>query len=271
MLPFDNKSEFQVIVDMPEGTHARETTARSQRARGDDPRSSRRSPNYQIYAGTAAPYNFNGLVRHYYPAARPERGRHPGEPVAKREREAQSHDDRQAGAPARSTPIAGALRRAHQGRRSAARARRCWRRWWPRSTARRCERGDRAGAPSRAICSSTPRASWMSIGTWKTTSRSTGFVVDKEKAALDGISRPSIARDAAPGRRRRAGGAAAPARGEGRRHRLDAARSTARRDPIGRACTALADRRRAAGDSCRSANWCTSRARSRTRASITRT
>jgi multidrug efflux pump subunit AcrB len=65
MLPFDNKSEFQVIVNMPEGT-ALETTARvaSELAAAamDDPA----VVDVQTYAGTAAPYNFNGLVRHYF-------------------------------------------------------------------------------------------------------------------------------------------------------------------------------------------------------------
>ncbi|HSA92144.1 MAG TPA: efflux RND transporter permease subunit [Terriglobales bacterium] len=65
MLPFDNKSEFQVIVDMPEGTTLEETTRVAQ-ALG---RYVARQPevvNYQIYAGLSGPYNFNGLVRHYF-------------------------------------------------------------------------------------------------------------------------------------------------------------------------------------------------------------
>jgi multidrug efflux pump subunit AcrB len=65
MLPFDNKSEFQLIVNMPEGT-ALERTAQvaSELARAalEDPA----VVNVQTYAGTAAPYNFNGLVRHYF-------------------------------------------------------------------------------------------------------------------------------------------------------------------------------------------------------------
>ncbi len=65
MLPFDNKSEFQVILDMPEGTTLEETTRVAQ-ALG---RYVARQPevvNYQTYAGLSGPYNFNGLVRHYF-------------------------------------------------------------------------------------------------------------------------------------------------------------------------------------------------------------
>ena len=65
MLPFDNKSEFQVIVDMPEGSTL-EATAAVTRKIGDYIRRGSRSNDYQMYVGTASPYNFNGLVRHYY-------------------------------------------------------------------------------------------------------------------------------------------------------------------------------------------------------------
>ncbi len=65
MLPFDNKSEFQVILNMPEGSTLEQTAqvAREMAAVvGREPE----VVNYQVYAGTASPYNFNGLVRHYY-------------------------------------------------------------------------------------------------------------------------------------------------------------------------------------------------------------
>jgi multidrug efflux pump subunit AcrB len=65
MLPFDNKSEFQVIVDMPEGTTL-EGTAAVTREIGDYIRSVPEVTDYQMYVGTASPYNFNGLVRHYF-------------------------------------------------------------------------------------------------------------------------------------------------------------------------------------------------------------
>ncbi|MDJ0904822.1 MAG: efflux RND transporter permease subunit [Woeseiaceae bacterium] len=65
MLPFDNKSEFQVVVDMPEGT-AIEETARVLDDLAAVIETVPEVTDYQVYAGTAAPINFNGLVRQYY-------------------------------------------------------------------------------------------------------------------------------------------------------------------------------------------------------------
>jgi multidrug efflux pump subunit AcrB len=65
MLPFDNKSEFQVIVDMPEGT-ALEHTARVVNELGDYISNIPEVIDFQAYVGAAAPINFNGLVRQYY-------------------------------------------------------------------------------------------------------------------------------------------------------------------------------------------------------------
>ncbi len=65
MLPFDNKSEFQVVLDMPEGTSL-EQTARVLAEMGDYLSGVPEVTDYQVYAGTAAPINFNGLVRQYY-------------------------------------------------------------------------------------------------------------------------------------------------------------------------------------------------------------
>ncbi len=65
MLPFDNKSELQLVVDMPEGTPLEET-ARATKALTDHLRSIPEVVNYQAYVGTASPFNFNGLVRHYF-------------------------------------------------------------------------------------------------------------------------------------------------------------------------------------------------------------
>ena len=65
MLPFDNKSEFQVVLDMPAGTPLERTAA----TLADLSRYLAQVPevsNYQVYAGLAAPINFNGLVRQYY-------------------------------------------------------------------------------------------------------------------------------------------------------------------------------------------------------------
>jgi multidrug efflux pump subunit AcrB len=65
MLPFDNKSEFQVMVDLPEGT-ALEQTARVASALAAAALEDEAVLHVQQYTGTSAPYNFNGLVRHYF-------------------------------------------------------------------------------------------------------------------------------------------------------------------------------------------------------------
>src|SRR5688500_16193105 len=65
MLPFDNKSEFQVIVDMPEGTPL-EHTARATSALAHEVLKDASVVNVQSYVGLSSPYNFNGLVRHYF-------------------------------------------------------------------------------------------------------------------------------------------------------------------------------------------------------------
>jgi multidrug efflux pump subunit AcrB len=70
MLPFDNKSELQVIVNMPDGTPLEET-ARVAQALGSELAQQPEVLNYQTYSGTSGPYNFNGLVRHYYMRGQP--------------------------------------------------------------------------------------------------------------------------------------------------------------------------------------------------------
>ncbi len=65
MLPFDNKSEFQVIIDMPEGATLEETAAATMEM-GDYLATVNEVTDYELYTGTAGPFNFNGLVRHYY-------------------------------------------------------------------------------------------------------------------------------------------------------------------------------------------------------------
>ena len=91
MLPFDNKSEFQIIIDTPEGTPLEQTAAVT-REIADTIRTVPEVVNYQMYVGTASPYNFNGLVRHYYL----RRGANVADIqvnlVGKSERSAQSHD-----------------------------------------------------------------------------------------------------------------------------------------------------------------------------------
>jgi len=91
MLPFDNKSEFQVVVDMPEGTTLEQTT-RVVKELANEIRVVPEVSDLQVYVGTASPINFNGLVRQYYMRS--------GENVAdiqvnlvdKSQRERKSHD-----------------------------------------------------------------------------------------------------------------------------------------------------------------------------------
>ena len=91
MLPFDNKSEFQIILDMPVGTPL-EDTARVLREISAEVAKVPEVVNYQAYAGTASPINFNGLVRQYYLRASPESGDIQVNLTDKHERKRQSHE-----------------------------------------------------------------------------------------------------------------------------------------------------------------------------------
>ncbi|MBP8168032.1 MAG: efflux RND transporter permease subunit [Azonexus sp.] len=91
MLPFDNKSEFQIIVDMPLGTPLEET-ARVLREIGSELAQEPDVVNYQAYAGTASPINFNGLVRQYYLRAVPEKGDIQVNLADKQQRTRKSHE-----------------------------------------------------------------------------------------------------------------------------------------------------------------------------------
>ena len=91
MLPFDNKSEFQVVVDMPTGT-ALEETARVLHEIGAYVATVPEVTDYQAYAGASAPINFNGLVRQYYLRASPELGDLQVNLVEKHHRDRQSHE-----------------------------------------------------------------------------------------------------------------------------------------------------------------------------------
>ena len=90
MLPFDNKSELQVIVDMPAGTPV-EQTAAVLRELGAHVARQAEVTDYQAYAGTAAPINFNGLVRQYELRSGGEVGDLQVNLVDKHARKAQSH------------------------------------------------------------------------------------------------------------------------------------------------------------------------------------
>jgi len=91
MLPFDNKSEFQVIIDMPDGTPL-EKTSRVAQALGSYLGGQPEVINYQIYAGTSGPYNFNGLVRHYFLRRQPNQADIQVNLLSAHDRKAQSHD-----------------------------------------------------------------------------------------------------------------------------------------------------------------------------------
>lgn len=91
MLPFDNKSELQVIIDVPEGTTLEETAALS-REIGNYLQTVPEVADYQMYVGTSAPFNFNGLVRHYFLREGSNVSDIQVNFVPKNERNAQSHD-----------------------------------------------------------------------------------------------------------------------------------------------------------------------------------
>jgi multidrug efflux pump subunit AcrB len=91
MLPFDNKSEFQVIVDMPEGT-ALEQTARVAAELAHEVLNDTAVVNVQSYVGQSSPYNFNGLVRHYFLRGAPHLADLQVNLLPKGQRAEQSHD-----------------------------------------------------------------------------------------------------------------------------------------------------------------------------------
>jgi multidrug efflux pump subunit AcrB len=90
MLPFDNKSEFQIVLKTPEGTTLEQTT-RIATEMAAALRSEPEIRDYQIYAGTAAPFNFNGLVRHSFLRRGPNVADIQVNLVGKAERSDQSH------------------------------------------------------------------------------------------------------------------------------------------------------------------------------------
>ena len=91
MLPFDNKGEFQIVLDMPEGTPL-EQTSRVLNELAEKLNSVEEITDYQVYAGTAAPINFNGLVRQYYLRKGANLGDIQVNLTDKHERERKSHD-----------------------------------------------------------------------------------------------------------------------------------------------------------------------------------
>lgn len=91
MLPFDNKSEFQIVLNTPEGTTL-EQTARIAREMAEAIRTEPGVRDVQLYAGTASPFNFNGLVRHYFLRQGPNVADLQVNLLPKHERSGQSHD-----------------------------------------------------------------------------------------------------------------------------------------------------------------------------------
>ncbi len=90
MLPFDNKSEVQIVVDMPTGS-ALENTAALLHDIGDYLQTVPEVKSYQAYAGSSAPINFNGLVRQYYLRRAADMGDIQVNLVDKHHRDDQSH------------------------------------------------------------------------------------------------------------------------------------------------------------------------------------
>ena len=91
MLPFDNKSELQIVVDMPEGTPVEQTLAVLE-SLSAELMTIPEVRHVQQYAGTAAPINFNGLVRQYYLRSLPNQGDIQVNLLDKSQRDRPSHD-----------------------------------------------------------------------------------------------------------------------------------------------------------------------------------
>ena len=91
MLPFDNKSEFQVILNMPEESSLEQTAAVA-REMADALLPEPEVRDVQIYSGTASPFNFNGLVRHYFMRSGPSVADLQVNLLSRHERKEQSHD-----------------------------------------------------------------------------------------------------------------------------------------------------------------------------------
>ncbi len=91
MLPFDNKSEFQVILNMPEGSSLEQTAAVA-REMADSLLPEHEVRDVQIYAGVSSPFNFNGLVRHYFLRSGPSVADLQVNLLPRHDRKEQSHD-----------------------------------------------------------------------------------------------------------------------------------------------------------------------------------
>ena len=193
MLPYDNKNEFQIVVDMPEGTTLEQTDAVARRLGATWLREAE-VRDYQLYVGLASPMDFNGMVRHYFLRRGPQRGRHPR----------QSGRPKTTGASNRTRCCCGFASRwpswlarwAPTSSWSRCRpARPCWPRSRPRSTdrcrpvlreliavARQVRRADgrEPGVVDVDISAEDDQVQWV-------------FETDKPKAALSGVSTEAMA------------------------------------------------------------------------------
>jgi multidrug efflux pump subunit AcrB len=188
MLPFDNKNEFQVILNMPEGSSL-EKTASVAREMAAAIRTEPEVTHYQIYTGTSAPYNFNGLVRHYFLRRGPHVADIQVNLVTKHDRTAQSHDIAK-----RIRPQLAAIAARHGGRVAVAEVppgppvlqTLVAEIYGPDETARQ-----RLAASVRQIFQQTPGVvdtDWYH----EADQQKARFIIDKEKAALHGISAAAI-------------------------------------------------------------------------------
>ncbi len=131
MLPFDNKNEFQVVVDMPEGTTL-ETTEAAVSSLANYLRTVPEVTNFVTFTGTASPLDFNGMVRHYYLRHGPDVGEIRVN-LAKKDYRAAAEPRHPAAAAEgadENRPSPTARTSSWSNRRP---ARRCSPRWWPRS------------------------------------------------------------------------------------------------------------------------------------------
>ncbi len=193
MLPFDNKSEFQIILNMPEGSSL-ERTAQCARQIAQAVRTDPDTVNYQVYAGVGAPFNFNGLVRHYFL----RRGANVADLqinlLPKNARQAQSHDIAKRVRPPW-PPLRQNMARVRRWRKCR-RDRRFSRPWWRKFTAPM----KRAGWPWRKVSlmfSVIPKASWTPTGTSRRTSPRRGLWWTRRKPRSMASARKPLRRHCA--------------------------------------------------------------------------
>ncbi len=190
MLPFDNKSEFQVLLNMPEGSSL-ERTAEVARSMARVLRTEPEVTDYQVYVGVASPFNFNGLVRHYFLRRGPHVADIQVNLLPKNLRRSQSHDIAR-----RIRPALAKLAKAHGARIAVAEVppgppvlqTLVAEIYGPTDAARA-----QLAADVRGILESTPGV--VDVDAYVEADQPKArVVIDKEKAALHGVSADAIAR-----------------------------------------------------------------------------